>query len=87
VQEWFLYILRCRDASLYTGITTDIPRRMAQHTGGMKGAKALRGRGPFTLVYSRACESKSEALKLEASIKRLSKAGKESMIGGMEQIQ
>ena len=53
-QTWKLYILRCRDGSLYTGITTDVEKRFAAHNAG-KGAKYTRGRGPWELVYSEDC--------------------------------
>ena len=69
-QIWYLYMLRCRDGSLYTGITTDVEKRLEQHRSG-KGAKYTRGRGPLELVYSEALPSRSEALKREAGIKRL----------------
>jgi putative endonuclease len=67
---WFVYILRCSDDTLYTGITNDLERRVKQHNEG-KGAKYTRGRGPVTLVKFIECASKSEALKLEYKIKQL----------------
>jgi len=67
---WFVYILRCSDDTLYTGITNNLERRIKQHNEG-KGAKYTRGRGPVTLIKSFECESKSAALKLEFSIKQL----------------
>jgi len=69
-RTWKLYILRCADGSLYTGITTDIEKRFAAHNAG-KGAKYTRGRGPLELVYSENCESHSAALKREIEIKTL----------------
>lgn len=72
---WFVYILRCSDDTLYTGITNDLERRIKQHNEG-KGAKYTRGRGPVALVKSFECESKSEALKLEFAIKKLSREEK-----------
>ena len=71
-KEWFVYIVRCSDDTLYTGITTDIERRIKQHNDG-KGAKYTRGRGPVALVKSFECLTKSEALKLEYQIKQLPK--------------
>lgn len=63
-------MLRCGDGSLYTGITTDIDRRLEEHRAG-KGAKYTRGRGPLELVYSEDCGDKSTALKRELEIKAL----------------
>ncbi|MDY4509038.1 MAG: GIY-YIG nuclease family protein [Candidatus Faecousia sp.] len=77
---WYLYILRCGDGTLYTGITTDIQRRLEAHRCG-KGAKYTRGRGPLKLAYQEACSTHSEALKREAAVKRLSRTEKEQLIG------
>ena len=77
---WYLYILRCGDGTLYTGITTDIQRRLEAHRCG-KGAKYTRGRGPLELAYQEACSNHSEALKREAAVKRLSRTEKEQLIG------
>ena len=77
---WYLYILRCGDGTLYTGITTDIQRRLEAHRCG-KGAKYTRGRGPLELAYQEACSTHSEALKREAAVKRLSRTEKEQLIG------
>lgn len=74
-KKWFIYILRCFDDTLYTGITTDLDRRIKEHSSG-KGAKYTKGRGPFTLVKFFQRETKSEALKLEYYIKQLSKEDK-----------
>jgi len=76
---WFLYLIRCKDGALYTGITTDVDRRFAEHQSG-KGAKYLRGKAPLTLVFQQKIGSRSAALKAEASIKKLSKADKETII-------
>ena len=67
---WYLYILRCKDGSLYTGITTDVEKRLEAHQSG-KGAKYTRGRGPLELVYKEECGDHSDALKRELEIKRL----------------
>lgn len=69
-KSWKLYILRCGDGSLYTGITVDIEARLEMHRSG-KGAKYTRGRGPLELVYREDCGSHSEALKREYAMKRL----------------
>lgn len=72
---WYLYILRCRDGSLYTGITTDVEKRLEVHRSG-KGAKYTRGRAPLELVYSEECGDHSTALKRELEIKAFSRADK-----------
>ena len=76
--NWYLYILRCKDGSLYTGITVDVQARLEQHRSG-KGAKYTRGRGPLELVYTEECGSHSDALKREIAIKRLTRAEKEEL--------
>ena len=77
---WHLYILRCGDGTLYTGITTDVQRRFEAHCQG-KGAKYTRGRGPLVLVYREECGSHSHALKREREIKALPREQKLQMIG------
>ena len=78
---WFVYLIRTRSGSLYTGVTRDVARRFEEHaSGGPKAAKALRGRGPLTLAFQCAMRSKSDALKLEVQIKRWPKAKKEQLI-------
>jgi putative endonuclease len=67
---WYVYIVRCSDASLYTGITTRIEARLAKHNAG-KGARYTRGRAPVELVYLEAVEDRGAALRREALIKRL----------------
>lgn len=76
---WSVYILRTAQGVLYTGISTNIERRLAEHRLG-KGAKALRGKGALQLVYQQLVGSRSEALKLEFHIKQLSKMEKEHLI-------
>ena len=78
----YTYILRCGDGSLYTGWTTDIDKRLEEHRSG-KGARYTRGRGPLTLVHLEVFDTKSEAMKREASIKRLSRAQKEELIAAI----
>lgn len=78
-RQWYLYLIEMASGSLYTGITTDVARRLDQHERG-KGARALRGKGPLTLRYARSVGSHSDALKLEAAIKRLSAADKRRWI-------
>lgn len=72
---WYLYILECRDGTLYTGITDDVQRRLAQHEAG-KGAKYTRGRGPLKLVYQETCGSHSDALKREHAVHGMSRQEK-----------
>lgn len=69
-KSWKVYMLRCGDGSLYTGIAVDVEHRLEVHRSG-KGAKYTRGRGPLELVYTEECASKSEALKRELAIKAL----------------
>ena len=78
-QTWKLYILRCGDDTLYTGITVDVEHRFAMHKAG-KGAKYTRGRGPLKLVYIEDCGSHSDALQREIAVKRLSRAEKIKLI-------
>lgn len=78
--SWQLYILRCGDGTLYTGITDDLPRRLNAHRSG-KGAKYTRGRGPLELVYREDCPDKSAALRREIAVKKLSRQEKLSLIG------
>ena len=78
-KSWKLYILRCGDGTLYTGITTDVEARLETHRAG-KGAKYTRGRGPLELVYSEECGTHSEALKRELQIKAMTRDEKERTI-------
>jgi len=73
---WFVYILRCSDDSLYTGVTTNLSRRVNEHNNSKKGAKYTRTRQPVQLVWSAECGSRSEAMKREASIKKLNRPKK-----------
>lgn len=76
---WWLYMVRMADGRLYTGISTDVARRFSQHVNG-KGARALRGKGPLTLVWQQQVGARSVALKLEYRLKRWRKARKEALI-------
>ena len=79
--DWHLYLVRCRDGSLYTGITTDVARRLAEHQeNGDTGAKYLRGREPLVLVFQKKLGGRSLTLVVESKIKKLSKARKEALI-------
>ena len=77
--SWYVYMVRCRDNSLYTGSTDDVARRLAVHNAG-KGAKYTRSRLPVSLAYREECPDKSAALKREYAIKHLTKAQKELLI-------
>jgi putative endonuclease len=72
---WTVYMLECADHTLYTGITNDLDRRLAEHASG-KGARYTKGRGPFRLVYQEICASRAEASRRESAIKLLSRAKK-----------
>ena len=79
MSSWHLYILKCSDGTLYTGITTNIERRLAEHESGA-GAKYTKGRAPLELVYSEECPNRSVASKREIEIKSLSKEQKQEII-------
>jgi putative endonuclease len=75
VADWSVYLLRCGDGTLYTGIATDVERRLAEHVAG-RGARYTRGRGPLVLLGARVVGTRSEALREEARIKALDRARK-----------
>jgi putative endonuclease len=78
--NWSVYILRCGDDSLYTGVATDVARRLGEHQSqGPKSAKYVRGRLPLKLVYTRVVGTRSDALKEEWRIKKLSRMKKEAL--------
>ena len=79
MNAWHVYMVRCRNGDLYTGITTDVERRLADHQAN-KGAKYLRGRGPLKLVFKQRIGGKGLALKIEKLIKSLSKKEKEELV-------
>jgi putative endonuclease len=81
--QWSLYLIRTAQASLYTGVTTDVQRRFAEHENRdkkNKGAKALRGKGPLKLVFKIVVGNRSDALKLEYKVKKLSRTEKQRLI-------
>ena len=81
-EGWFVYILRCSDGSLYTGIAKDLSKRVDEHNGDdRRGAKYTRGRRPVELVYREPAASHSEAARREARIKAMNRSGKERLIG------
>lgn len=85
---WFLYIARCADGTLYTGIARDVQARIAAHDAG-KGARYTRGRGPLTLCAVRRFRSKGRALALEHAIKQLPRIAKEQLLveGGLSRMR
>jgi len=83
---WWLYCVRTHKGHLYTGITTDVERRFEQHCKGT-GAKALKGKGPLTLVISAKVGDRSQASKLEYQFKQLSKSEKELRAAGAKSFQ
>jgi len=84
MSDWYLYLIRVKGGSLYTGIATDVERRFSEHVaGGRKGAKYLRGRGPLQLVFRQKIGSRSQALKAEAAVKKMPKTEKENLVRGV----
>jgi len=79
MSEWSIYLLRCADGSVYTGIATDVSRRISEHEQGKRGAKYLRGRGPFELVYQRVVGDRSIATRIEYRVKQLTRIEKEDL--------
>ena len=80
MKEWYVYIVRCSDKSLYTGITVDLDRRVLEHNTSNKGAKYTRPRRPVQLVYSETHEDRSSASKRESVIKKLSRSDKLTLL-------
>jgi len=78
--RYFVYILHCADATLYIGITNDLPRRLGQHNNSKRGARYTRGRRPVVLKYAEPCRNLGAALKREAALKRLPRAKKLALI-------
>ena len=78
-KPWYVYILCCKDGSLYTGITDNVQKRLAAHRCG-KGAKYTKGRGPLTLHYVEQCQTKGDALSREYAIKALKLTEKQALI-------
>ena len=77
--DWIVYILKCADGTLYTGITNDLGRRMSEHETG-QGARYTRGRGPFQLVYHEIRQNRGEASRREMEIKALRRDQKLAMV-------
>lgn len=88
--KWSLYLVRTAEGSLYTGVSTDVKRRLSEHENNdkkNKGAKALRGKGPLTLVFKIVVGNKSDALMLEYKIKQLSRIDKERLISCTTELE
>jgi putative endonuclease len=80
LNDWSVYVVRCADQTLYTGIARDLAQRIAQHNAGT-GAAYTRGRRPVILVHQEAAPDRGAALRREAAIKRLPVAAKRALIG------
>jgi putative endonuclease len=80
--EFSLYIVRCADGTLYTGIASDVSKRLSEHDASPRGAKYLRGRGPLQVVFSALVGDRASASQLEYRVKRLSRAKKLALIEG-----
>jgi putative endonuclease len=78
--SYFIYILECNDGSLYTGITTDVAKRLAEHNSSTKGAKYTKARRPVKLLYEETSSDRSSASKREYAIKKLSRVKKLELI-------
>lgn len=86
-RSFSLYILRCADGTLYTGIAADVERRVAEHLHGPRGAKFLRGKGPLELVFEEAAGDRADASRLEYRVKQLSRAEKLELIAGQRRLR
>ena len=78
--KWFLYVLQCSDGTYYTGVTTDMKRRLNEHNTSKRGAKYTKTRRPVKLVYLSGYESRSSAQKAEYKFKQLTRKQKEAII-------
>ena len=88
--KWSLYLVRTAEGSLYTGVSTDVERRLSEHENKdkkNKGAKALRWKGPLTMVFKIVVGNKSDALMLEYKIKQLSRIDKERLISCTTELE
>ena len=85
--NWSLYIIEASDASLYTGITTDVERRFAEHLHGPKGARYFNGRSPLKVIYREDGHDRASASRREAEIKKLSRRAKQQLIAKASQEQ
>ena len=81
--KFYVYIVKCRDGSYYTGSTKDLEKRIEEHNNGKRGAKYLRGKGPLKLVWSKEYKYLYYAMSAEYKIKQLNRRQKELLINGM----
>ena len=86
MDKWSVYLVCCKDDSLYAGVALDVDRRLEEHREGKRGAKYLRGRGPLELMMKRELRDRSLALKVELRIKKLSRKAKENLIVNPEMV-
>ena len=84
--EFSLYIVRCADGTLYTGIATDVDRRLSEHESGIRGARFLRGKGPLQIVFSEVVGDRSTASRLEYRVKKLDRLKKLALIDGRSRL-
>ena len=84
MSTWYVYILRCADDTLYTGITTDLERRVREHNGTSRGARYTRTRRPVELVYYEESDGRADATRREGEIKEMTSARKRALIVGRE---
>ena len=84
--DYSLYMVRCADGSLYTGIATDVARRINEHVDSARGAKYLRGKGPLRLVFAERIGDRRAAARAERRVKRLNRRGKEALIRGQRSL-
>ena len=88
MEQWHIYLVRCRDGALYTGIAIDVARRLREHEGEEgRGAKYLRGRGPLEVALQQPVGPRGAALRVEARVKRLRKVRKEEMVRTPELLE
>ncbi len=85
--RWYVYLVRCRNGTLYTGIATDVQRRLAEHTRtNGRGARYLRGREPLELVLARPAGNRAVALRVEHRIKKLTRAAKQALLAEAHRV-
>ena len=84
--EYSVYIIRCADDTLYTGIAVDVERRLGEHESGPRGAKYLKGRGPLKLMFSQAVGDRALASRFEYRVKKLSRFEKQALIDGRQTL-
>ena len=80
VTKWYVYMVECADGTLYSGVTTDVERRIKEHNDSPKGAKYTRAKRPVRLVYTETCLNRSEATKREYALKQLTREEKLKLI-------